>query len=166
MAGTVALLFLKPQSLPFALVYLACGLSDLLDGPVARRMGTESKRGALFDSVADLLFFVVVVAKVSPLLVIPLWMWYALGLVVGVKMATVIIGVRKYHTLPFLHTWLEKATGFLLFLLPLFLPMLSFSLMASFLLAVAFLGAAEELAITIRSKALDRDVGGWFSRGR
>ncbi|MBQ5555857.1 MAG: CDP-alcohol phosphatidyltransferase family protein, partial [Erysipelotrichaceae bacterium] len=35
--GTLCLIFLTPLTLPFFVVYIWCGLSDVLDGFVARK---------------------------------------------------------------------------------------------------------------------------------
>lgn len=41
----VALLFIKPLSFEFYVIYLGCGLSDALDGYLARKMGSAFPRG-------------------------------------------------------------------------------------------------------------------------
>ena len=59
MVGTFLLLFTKAFSPAFYVVYSICGISDVLDGFLARRTGTASEFGARLDSVADLLFYTV-----------------------------------------------------------------------------------------------------------
>lgn len=52
-----ALLFVwPPLSLPFLLVYAWCGISDVLDGALARRFALQSDFGSALDSIADALF--------------------------------------------------------------------------------------------------------------
>lgn len=46
----------------FVACYLLCGLSDVLDGAVARRFGLQTKRGEQLDSLGDLVFWAVVLA--------------------------------------------------------------------------------------------------------
>lgn len=48
------LLYLAPLGTGFTVVYLLCGITDLLDGPIARMTGTVSSFGAKLDSVADM----------------------------------------------------------------------------------------------------------------
>ncbi|MDY2879759.1 MAG: CDP-alcohol phosphatidyltransferase family protein, partial [Candidatus Borkfalkiaceae bacterium] len=43
--GSIPLLFLPCGSLPFTIVYTLAGLTDALDGPIARRTGTAGKTG-------------------------------------------------------------------------------------------------------------------------
>lgn len=45
-----------PATAAFWTVYGLCGISDMADGYLARRLHAESKRGAMLDSVADLCF--------------------------------------------------------------------------------------------------------------
>ena len=44
------------HSLWFFIFYLLSGVTDIIDGPVARKMGTCSEFGARLDTVADILF--------------------------------------------------------------------------------------------------------------
>ena len=53
---SLVLLFVRPMSGIFYLVYLLCGISDMVDGAVARKNGNVSKTGAAFDSAADCVF--------------------------------------------------------------------------------------------------------------
>ena len=54
--GTILLLILKPLSVKFFLVSALTGITDVLDGWVARRLKITDDFGAKIDSVADLLF--------------------------------------------------------------------------------------------------------------
>lgn len=49
----------------FALLVLSAVLTDILDGPLARHLGTAGRLGANVDSAADLLFY----------LSLPVWTW-------------------------------------------------------------------------------------------
>lgn len=66
MVGTFLLLFTKAFSPAFYVVYSICGISDVLDGFLARRTGATSEFGARLDSVADLLFYTVMMIKILP----------------------------------------------------------------------------------------------------
>ena len=56
--GAIGLLFFDVKTTAFWAVYFICGLSDMLDGCLARKLHCESKTGALLDSLADLVFVV------------------------------------------------------------------------------------------------------------
>ena len=53
---SVAILFCPALSIPFYVLYLIAGFTDMIDGTVARKMGTVSDFGAKLDSVADFIF--------------------------------------------------------------------------------------------------------------
>ena len=53
----VCLLGTEAGSPAFFTLYTAAGLTDLLDGPAARRTESQSAFGARLDSAADLVFF-------------------------------------------------------------------------------------------------------------
>ena len=52
-AFSLPLLFIPLSSAWFYIFYLLCGLTDMIDGAIARKMGAVSKFGAKLDTVAD-----------------------------------------------------------------------------------------------------------------
>ena len=52
----IAMLLASPFSAVFWICYLCAGLSDVLDGIVARKCKQESDFGARLDSIADFVF--------------------------------------------------------------------------------------------------------------
>ena len=56
-AGAACLLFITPLSPAFFIVYTFCGISDVLDGVIARASHSTTEFGAKLDSAADLLFY-------------------------------------------------------------------------------------------------------------
>lgn len=119
MLFSLALLVLPPRSLPFVVLYLLCGLTDVLDGYIARKLHTESEKGAMLDSIADLLFAVVYAVKILPILKIPLWIWIWTAIIAVTKITCIVIASKKAHRLEIEHSLGNKLTGLLLFLLPL-----------------------------------------------
>ena len=113
------LLVLSPFATPFAVLYLLCGLTDVLDGFLARKLHTESKIGEMLDSAADLFFAVVYAVKILSFLNIPLWMWIWVAVIGAVKITSILIASTKAHRLLIEHSFGNKLTGFLLFLMPL-----------------------------------------------
>lgn len=116
---SVVLLFLPLFSLGFYVVYLLCGVSDMVDGVVARKTKSCSSFGAKFDSVADLVFMVAVCYKLLPVVDIHLWLWVWITVIAAIKLSNIICGVLRSKSLISLHTLLNKVTGIVLFLLPL-----------------------------------------------
>ena len=86
--GTAVLLFQKPMSSLFLAVYTFTGLTDAFDGIVARKTGTASEFGSRLDSVADLLFYGVMLIKLLPVLwaALPREIWCAVAVILLVRL--------------------------------------------------------------------------------
>ena len=54
------LLLADAMTVPFWVLYVTAGTTDMLDGFLARRWGVESKFGARLDSLADFVFVLAV----------------------------------------------------------------------------------------------------------
>ncbi|MBP5797006.1 MAG: CDP-alcohol phosphatidyltransferase family protein [Bacteroidales bacterium] len=113
--GAVFLLFFRVESCAFWVIYFVCGLSDMADGYLARKLGCESKTGALLDSLADLAFVACCCYKLTPSLVFPKWLWIWGGAIVAIKIINQISALVMYKKCVFPHTIANKVTGALLF---------------------------------------------------
>ena len=113
--GAVCLLFFRVESCVFWVIYFVCGLSDMADGYLARKLGCESKTGAMLDSLADLVFVVCCCSKLIPALAFPKWLWIWGGVIVAIKVINQISALVMYKKCVFPHTVANKVTGFLLF---------------------------------------------------
>lgn len=149
MAAALILLILPLGSAWFLVVYTLAGLTDALDGWLARKAGTASEFGARLDSVADLLFYGVLLVRLFPVLrqALPVTIWYAVAAVVLVRLAAYAVAAVKYHRCASLHTWLNKLTGGAVFLLPYVLALSTGVTYSWFLCALALAASLEELAI-------------------
>ena len=134
---SLSLFLLSPSSVPFAVLYLLCGVSDVLDGFVARKLHTESENGAKLDSAADLLFTVVYAVKILPLLNIPLWIWIWTAIIAAAKITGTLITSKKIHKLSVEHSFGNKLMGLLLFFLPLSVCVVDVKYTAPLVCAVA-----------------------------
>ncbi|MBR0473632.1 MAG: CDP-alcohol phosphatidyltransferase family protein [Erysipelotrichaceae bacterium] len=67
--GAFVLIMFDIRSTAFLVVYAICGLSDALDGFVARKLHAESELGKKLDSVSDLSLYSVMLIKAIPLLI-------------------------------------------------------------------------------------------------
>ena len=68
---SIALLFCPVFSPVFYILYLTGGLSDMIDGTIARKMNTVTEFGARFDTAADFVFVVVCLIKLLPVISMP-----------------------------------------------------------------------------------------------
>ena len=118
--GTMLLLVLQPLTAEFYWVYALTGLTDVLDGWIARTTKTASDFGARLDSIADLMFYTVMLLRLFPNLwvTLPGQIWFAVVGIVVVRMAAYLTAAVKYRRFASLHTKLNKLTGFVVFLVP------------------------------------------------
>jgi len=110
------LLLVDAMTLPFWVLYVIAGTTDMLDGFLARRWGVESKFGARLDSLADFVFVLAVGCKLFPWLKLPTALWMMIGLIALVKTVNAISSYVVKHRIEYLHTKANKYTGFLLFI--------------------------------------------------
>ncbi len=162
--GTVVLLFLTPLEVPFFIVYTLCGFSDVLDGWIARKTNTISELGAKLDSIADLLFYAVVIIRLLPVLwrLLPTWFWYILGGVVLVRVAAYLTAALKFHRFASLHTKMNKITGGAVFLMPYFLALPFAAVYCFLVVGIAGISSAEELIIHIIRKEYHSNMKALF----
>ena len=114
----VALPFVQPSPAVFWTLYLLCGLSDVLDGAVARSTGTVSRLGEKLDTIADIIFVAVWMLLFIPANDVGRWLWIWTGVIALIKVVNVISGLAMKKGFVAKHTPANKATGILLFLLP------------------------------------------------
>lgn len=115
-AGSLGLLLSDVTGVMFWIIYGLCGISDIADGWLARRLKCVTKKGALLDSLADICFVACCVWKLLPILELPQWLWLWAGAIVVIKVVNQISALVMYGNCCFPHTATNKATGFLLFI--------------------------------------------------
>ncbi len=140
----IVLLFCPVFSPAFTVFYIAAGLSDMLDGFVARKTDTVSKLGARLDTMADFVLVVVCLIKLLPILSIPAWLYAWIGIIALIKIVNIISGFAVQKKLVAVHSLMNKATGALLFLLPLTIPVLLLKYAAIVACAAATFAAIQE----------------------
>ena len=149
MTASLFLIFIPLSSIWFLIIYTFAGLTDVLDGWLARKTGRASEFGARLDSIADLLFYGVLLVRLFPLLyqILPGEIWYAVWGSIVVRLASYTTAAVKYHRFASLHTWLNKLTGAAVFLLP-YVLFSTFVVVYSWAVCIlAFAASVEELAI-------------------
>ena len=137
----VCLLFFEVFSLPFYILYIVCGLSDMLDGFVARKTKSVSEFGSKLDSIADVVFLTCASIKLLPEINLPFWLWLWILLIFIAKIVGLVL--KKTITLP--HSKLNKACGFLLFLFPLTLSFIKIEYSVIAICILASVGVLEEV---------------------
>ena len=93
---SVLLLIPEAFTIAFYTIYIYCGISDMLDGFLARKSKNESKIGARLDSVSDIIFVIVAMIKILPLLNIVKGIIIWVVFIALIKIANVICGYTYY----------------------------------------------------------------------
>ena len=143
-AASTVLLFYPVFTPAFYAFYIAAGLSEMLDGFVARKTDTVSKLGARLDTIADFVFVVVCLIKLLPVLSIPAWLYGWIGIIALIKVVNIISGFTVQKRFVAIHSAMNKATGVLLFLLPLTIPAVPLKYSAVIVCAAATFAAIQE----------------------
>ena len=115
-AGSLGLLFCDVANDSFWIIYALCGISDVVDGWLARKLKCVTKTGALLDSLADICFVACLCPLLLPILELPQWLWLWAGVIVAIKIVNQTSALVMYGCFQFPHTLANKITGFLLFI--------------------------------------------------
>ena len=142
--GTIGLLFCPVFSDSFYVLYLFCGLTDMMDGTIARKTGAVSTFGAKLDTVADFLFVIASFVKLVPVIRIPVWIWGWAAVIAVVKLVNLVWGFTQMKQMPSLHTIANKAAGLCLFLLPLTMSFVDLLYTAPVVCVIATIAAIQE----------------------
>lgn len=137
---SILILFFPTFSKAFYFLYLIAGLSDMLDGYIARKTNSVTRIGSLLDTIADTIFFIVCFIKLIPFLALPIWIIIWIVLIALIKLSTIIKnrGFVDYHSV------LNKVAGILLFLLPLTMEIINITYCLIVICIVATVAAIEE----------------------
>jgi len=159
---SLILLYIKPLSLEFYVIYIICGFSDFTDGFIARKTGTTSTFGAKIDSMADMIMVGVLLFLIYPIVnpanKIVIW----IILIAIIRLASMLVALKKYKTFASIHTYGNKVTGIILFLFPILLIYINTNMLLYIICVVASISAIEEFIIQLRSSQLDLNKKGIF----
>ena len=153
-ALSLPLLFVPLSSAWFYVFYMFCGLTDMIDGTIARKTETVSSFGSKLDTASDLVFMAVCAVKLLPKINICIWLWIWIAVIAIVKVTNIVIGFIRRKKLVALHTVLNKTTGLLLFFLPLTLQFIVPTYSLAVVCTIATIAALQEGYYTI--KAIDK----------
>ncbi len=143
-AASIILLFCPVLSPAFYVFYIAAGLSDILDGFVARKTNSVSGFGARLDTTADFVFVIVCLIKLLPVIRIPIWLYVWIGIIALIKVVNILSGFAVQKTFMAVHSAMNKATGVLLFLWPLSMHVVPLKYSAIIVCAAATFAAMQE----------------------
>lgn len=141
----VPMLCAEAMSPLFLSCYLLAGITDMLDGFLARRLGVVSDFGSRLDSIADVIFVVTAFVKLFPVIELPHWIWLIIIIIAVIKVASISVSKIRIVKIVFLHTIPNKLTGLLLFLGMFFVEMPYFQYVVIGISVFAMFAAIDEL---------------------
>ena len=141
---SILMLFFPAFSGSFYACYIIAGITDMIDGTVARKLGTSSQFGEKLDTVADFVFAVIALFKLLRVMKISKIIWIWIGLIAVIKLINIISGFVVQKRFVTVHSLANKITGAVLFVLPLTLSLIDLSYSAIFLCLAATFAAIQE----------------------
>ncbi len=141
---SIAILFCPALSVVFYSLYITAGLTDMIDGWVARKTNTVSAFGAKLDTIADFVLVVVCLIKLLPVMEIPVWLYVWIGIIALIKVINIVSGFVVQKRFVAVHSVMNKVTGALLFVLPLTLSFINLKYSATIVCIVATFAAIQE----------------------
>lgn len=146
--GSIGLLCCPVFSVCFYAVYLFCGFTDVIDGAIARKTKSNNEFGAKLDTAADIVFVAVCFVKIFPVINLPVWLWIWIIMITTIKIGNILFWVFLGKGFISLHTILNNATGFLLFLFPFTLGFIEPMYSSVIVCSIATISAMNEVYYT------------------
>ncbi len=141
---SVLMLVFPVFSVAFYVVYILAGISDMIDGTIARKTNSISEFGSKFDTIADFVFILFSFVKIAPMIHIPCMLWIWISVIACIKIANVVLGFVFARKLIFLHTTMNKILGLMLFIFPLTFSFVCLNYTVVLLSCVATFSAIQE----------------------
>ena len=115
---SIVLLIPETFAMGFYIIYIYCGISDMLDGFIARKSNNVSRTGAILDSVSDIIFVIAAMIKILPVLNLTKGIIIWIIIIVLIKIINLACSYIYYKKIVLLHTIANKIIGFVLFIAP------------------------------------------------
>lgn len=147
----------SPLSMAFWSAYIGGGLSDVLDGLVARKFQLQSDLGAKLDSIADLMFILAIIFSAMKHFSMPLGVIISACVITSWRFINLAIGYWRFRTFASIHTLLNKGVGGMLYGFPLFYMILGLTVSCILISVFAGLATLEETLLLISSETLECD---------
>lgn len=164
---TASLIFITPLSSASMIIFVLAGMTDMVDGAIARRVkGAQSELGAELDSIADM--FMVIVAVFFILPAMNLWpqLWYFIMAALAFKLLSAVPGLIKHRKVFFLHTISNKILALILFLGAILYFILGAHLVVNiyfvFLIIAVFVITLEEMIIISMLDYPNKNIKGFW----
>lgn len=151
-AGAVILFTCNDISTLFLIVYVLCGFTDLIDGPIARKTGSTSTLGASLDTIGDVGTYLALTKILVKNKLVPKWIFFWIlgaGILFGVCS---LVSKRKFDKIYLPHTYLGKIFGGAVFILPLVMKLIPGEIWMAVICTIASIHVVELFIVQIKSE--------------
>lgn len=152
--GAFVLFFFNTISNAFLGVYIYCGFTDLVDGPIARKLKSESIFGSIMDTTGDVLTYFALAKVLIIQELLPLWFYLWEGIAVILFLISASIAKIKCGKFYFVHSKFGKLMGVSMFILPFVMQIIDVLIWIGVICAVSNIAAIESIFIQSKQKAL------------
>lgn len=143
---SIAMIFFEFISLPFMIIYLIAGFSDMLDGFVARRINIQSTLGSRLDTLADIIFFMVCIVKIWQIIGFKIWEIFLIAVILLIKLSSMLINfIISKSPVVNVHSIANKITGLLLFFIPVSINLNFSQYYICLVIIIAIISSSDEL---------------------
>lgn len=156
----VLMIFCFNNKLLLTSLLILCGLSDILDGYLARKFKLSSNLGAKIDTIADLIVFFIIIY-----LIIRLMNPYMIGqylvyifIILILRAISVLVVYIKYREFAFLHTILNKIAGLTIYISTIIFFMSGVENIYFIPIGISMIASIEEIMINLIKNKLNRDI--------
>ena len=152
------LVFSVPLSIRFWIFYGLAATTDLIDGPIARKLKVNSNFGSTLDTAADIFFLLCIMICIFPILDITIQSYILIGTVFLFKIISLAYAYIKFNAVVSYHTYLIKFLALFIFTFPFWILFLDANVIVLILAALQIVAYIEELFITQASDMPDANT--------
>lgn len=136
----------------FLSLYVICGLSDFVDGKLARHLDATSLLGSKLDTVGDILYYIALAKILFVQHQIPIWFYIWIGATVVLFIIAASISKYKFGKFYFIHSFFGKILGVSIFALPFISKMFSVSTGLMVVCSISTIASIETVIIQLTRK--------------
>ena len=154
----VFLFFFSEITGVFLALYCYCGISDLVDGPVARKTGYTSATGAMLDTIGDVLTYLALAKIFIAHKYVPAWVIVWMLITAVGFAASGLIALKRFGKFSLVHSLFGKFLGVGVFLLP-FAQKFNFGVVwMGVICTISSIAAIESILIECLSDTLETNL--------
>ena len=151
----------------FIAIYVICGITDLIDGPIARKLGTTSSLGAVLDTIGDAVTYMAFIKILLMRHMIPSWLIIWMLGVLALHIVAGFVSLKRVKKFYIVHSLFGKILGGSIFVLPFAMWIVSKTnldymstvhLLITIIVGFSTIAGIESLAIQMKTDDLETEI--------